>query len=480
MSFTSDSVVLMQDCHYIKDGTVNRWHLPYLYPTAFAGELYVRYGTNKGMSHIPPGDVQVWGADGYIYRNGEEGGVTTPSIALSKAITACMQLPLDVVQQLPIDVVMTHLPAMLRTRPGYIRYLARPEHLSDNRWTIVKAGRFLRRHCPQLSDEDVKQLTSAITGACTEYKLEFTAAGDADKIADVYRHGPNSCQSGYMPYSHGNIRVDGEFYAPVRIYAHPENNLRLAYLVNSDGQYAARAWVNLKTMTHNTVYASTDTFHGSDFVMHTFLSEAGYSHYGEETMRGEVLLKVDTDCGAIICPYIDPQNLGVDIYDDHLEVGGHHSANYETGCLEGYDPEGNGSHCDRCEGRYHEDDLRYVEDTEESVCADCLSEDFVWAEVGGYFEYDYIHHENAETLICGASVSYQHLRRGDFVEVEWGRHRGEYCRDSEAVHCGERGWCYTEDVREQGLHYCYECESLMLPDDHGACPLCGEEDNYEV
>ena len=371
------------------------------------------------------------------------------------------------------------MPAMSSTKPGYLRYLARPEHLEADRWTIVKAGRFLRRHCPQLSDEDVKQLTADIVGSCSEYTLMFTEAGDCDKIADVYRHGPNSCQSGYKPYNHGDISVDGEFYAPVRIYGHPDSNLRLAYLVNAEGQYAARAWVNVERKLHNVVYASTDTFKGSDSVMLEFLKEAGYTEDGEECMYGEPLLRVETDCGAIVCPYIDPGNLGVEVREDYLVIGGAHEANYETGCLRDYDLQGHGYCCDRCYENVHEDRLRYVEDTEESVCDDCLEVDFVWAEVGGYHGHDWVHHENAEELVDGDVVHYRHLRTGDFVQLDWGDSCGRYCRIDDAVHCEERGWCLVAEVQEQGLSMCHECSTLMIPVDD-ACSNCGYEDYYKV
>lgn len=481
MSFTNESTVLMHDCfRVISVERLSRWHLPYLFPEEFSSAVYPlpKDGDSVDAGFATP--VQVWSSEGYVSGRGTRGEVIPLPVELRKAIAACMAMPVEVIQQIPVQVMQTYLPAISRTKPGYIRYLARPEHLSNDRWTIVKAGRFLRRHCPQLSDEDVKQLTARITGACAVYSLEFTEPGDGDKIADVYRYGPNSCQSGYKPYHHGDIEVDGDFYAPVRIYGHPDNNLRLAYLVDSDGHYAARAWVNIETMTHNTVYSSEDTFKGSDLVMEAFLQEHGYTEDGEETMRGEVLLKVVTDCGAIICPYIDPGNMGVKVYDCNLVIGGPHEANYETGCLLAYDLDKEDHYCDHCGERDHADDLNFVAVSELHVCDSCLDSEYVYAEAGGYFGYSLVPVSEARTLVCGDVVHRALLSTGDFVALEWGQYTGEWCRADEAVHCESKGWCYIDDVQEQGLSMCHCCSTLMHPDDDGACPECGEEDNYKV
>lgn len=392
---------------------------------------------------------------------------------LRQAANATRKLPLQYLQQLPADVVQKQWPAMSHTKPGYIRYLASPEHLKDDRWTITKAGRYVARHCPWLSPEEVKQLTAVLVGCAVKYELRFTAAGDRDAIRTVYEDGPSSCMSGRNNHKHAAIIVQGEQVHPAEVYGHPSNSLRLAYLVTDTGSIAARVWTNCDTKTYSQVYAATDTLESAAEYIAEALKDLGYRQARETTMRGERLLRLDTDCGAIVCPYIDPSNLGVEVHGDHLVAGGPCTANYETGCLSDYDLE-NRSRCEDCGDLCHEDDMTYVEDHGD-VCQSCLDDNYRWAIIGGrvHLHGGWVHEDACQRVHGDVSWDYIADRAmghsaHDFVEVSCGDSEGELWHIDEVTVCESGEVWRTEDMLSRGLTMCQHCGYVVT----SGCDSC--------
>lgn len=336
---------------------------------------------------------------------------------------------------IPEEIKNIELPELIYIDQPMVRY--RVMNGLSAKWVKTRLGRYLRRVNKDWTDEQVKQAVAELRGSAVRYNVSMTEAGDADAIARIYKDGPDSCMSGgKSAYLHHHIRVDGEFYAPVRVYAHPDNNLRLMYAMVDD-TVVARCWVNVENMTHNRVYASTDVYANSKRVLEDYLKEQGYRHDPEECMLNELLLLVETDCGAVVCPYIDPDNMGVSIEEDCLIIGcGSHEANYETGCLYEYDLAVRS--CAECGDSVPESELNNVEP--EPVCDSCMEDYYVLAHSRWGEEYRHIDCCSSIVDADGDCVGYMYndWPDDDYVELTTGRYYGYYTDEYAEDEHGDR------------------------------------------
>lgn len=298
-------------------------------------------------------------------------------------------LPQAIVDALGPDVMDTYYPH-LATKPSNAGMVAFTQSATAgmlDRQQVIKPGRFLRQHLPDASDEQIKQYAAECLGALS---AGIHHSKDPNDFQRIYINGPSSC----MAYDQngkqfGRLKVDGEFFHPARVYAHPENNIEIVW-VEVAGRIGARAVINTRTKQYPALYGS-DSVSGANRRLTDYLACLGYEH-SDDALDHEKLLKVFTDQGAIICPYIDAGNRGVHIEDDCLVVGGSHEANHETGCLHDHDSEDHDWHCDDCGNGQDDMDDRYHTSSDETVCSHCAqnytearcaeSGDWVWVPNG--------------------------------------------------------------------------------------------------
>ncbi|WP_027589518.1 hypothetical protein [Pseudomonas sp. RL] len=284
-------------------------------------------------------------------------------------------LPDALLQVLPPEVMDAEFPhiAIKEGNAGMIAYTASERAGILDRQQVMKPGRYIRQHCPQLTDEQVKQLAAEVTGALD---ADIHVSHDPDEFERVYRRGPSSCMA-YGPDGKcwNVLYVDGDFYHPARVYAHPENHIRIVWL-EQGGRIGARTLINTKRMQYPTIYAS-DAVARARYRLELWLDANGYTQ-NDHALRGEKLIRqaVDRDPDSIICPYIDCGNQGVEVYHDHLIVGGPYEADHETGCLEDFNPDGSGMvHCDDCDRRVDAGDT-YTTVHNEEVCQFCVDDNY--------------------------------------------------------------------------------------------------------
>ena len=426
-------------------------------------------------------ELTLYWKESFMMDTGDSSPVYT-AYQYREALHSLRTLPLQLLDNMPLLTVLAELPRVDKDDPNMILYLQKPEHLFTDRWTKARAGRYIRRVCPHLVDEEVKRYTANIKGEYAELELCFTEAGDADMVAEVYAKGPNSCMSGTGKYEQHRIEVAGEFYHPMRIMAHPDNDLRLAYMTSQEGDYVARAWVNVKEMTYCTIYSKTDTFHNANTIFKKKLEQAGYRDDEMGTMLGQIIHKVETDCGGIICPYIDPSNVGVGIEADHLIIGADsYEANYETGCLEDYDLEGESrGQCYKCGGDYHLEDMTHVESVDDHVCDDCLESHYRLAVTGYSFhswDYDYVPSTDCTELVAGttgrSSYCWDSMLEDYFIVLTAGAHAGLAADIDECHYCEDTDkWWFKPDLLRAGKAYCEDCWVVYSIDE--GCPHCGD------
>lgn len=283
-------------------------------------------------------------------------------------------LPAEVLALLPQDVIDNQFPHVA-TKPGnagMIAYTQSPVAGMLDRQQVIKPGRYIRQHCEDLTDEDVKQAAASCLAAST---AGFHHSKNADDFARVYINGPSSC----MAYDETgkefrHLMVDGQFFHPARVYAHPDNDIEIVWLEVAE-RIGARAVINTANKTYPRVYGS-DSVRNASTRLTEYLEALGYRQM-DGALSGQKLLKVHPDRfpDAIICPYIDSGNLGVDIFDDHLVAGGNYDANHETGCLNRYDTDDWVEHtwcCDCCADDQTDDDSQYYTN-DGQVCESCVN-----------------------------------------------------------------------------------------------------------
>ena len=283
-------------------------------------------------------------------------------------------LPADVLALLPQDVIDSQFPHVA-TKPGnagMIAYTQSPVAGMLDRQQVIKPGRYIRQHCEDLTDEEVKQAAASCLAAST---AGFHHSKNADDFARVYIDGPSSC----MAYDEtgkefGRLMVDGEFFHPARVYAHPDNDIEIVWLEVA-GRIGARAVINTANKTYPRIYGS-DSVRGGYNRLAEYLEALGYRQM-DGALSGQKLLKVHPDRfpDAIICPYIDSGNLGVDIFGDCLVAGGDFDADHETGCLNRYNTSDEDEYtwaCTCCGDDQTDDDSQY--DTNDGqVCHSCVN-----------------------------------------------------------------------------------------------------------
>lgn len=358
-------------------------------------------------------------------------------------------LPDEVSAVLPDEVKQQQVPhlATKAGNAGMIAYTQSPVAGALDRQQVMKAGRYLRQNCPDLSDEQVKQLSALVA---SRFNADMHITRDPDLVAEIYENGPGSCMAYGPDDKHfRRLIVNGQFFHPTRVYIHPENNIALAYMVYKD-RYVARTLINTKHKQFYRVYQS-DSVSSARERLTQWLLDQGYST-NYEYLDGEKLLRVSPDDypNAIICPYIDPDNRGVHIRNDHLLVNGNHSANHETGCLNDYDTRPIDWYCDDCDDGYSDDDDRYhIYDTDAHVCGNCIG-GYTEAYIpdGGYYACvrDDVYEDRSEHGRRG--YVYMGGDHGDYVILDPDRYDAEVARNGCVWLPDEGEYILTRDAEQ--------------------------------
>lgn len=267
---------------------------------------------------------------------------------------------------------------------GYITYFSSVNKLlKDNQdgggiRTKTTLGRFLTRFST-LSDVEIKTLTEKYNAKFKKECLFLIPNTNPDGWEAVYENslGFSSC----MMYNNPNSRCLNELchgeYHPVRAYAHPENDLSLAYMANKEWSATgserfrvyARAIVNVKDKTYLRVY-------GDDSMSH-LLESMGYKR-DDSTIDGQKLVRLMLNDEEIVCPYLDGDNNQIEDREDHLLIVNRGLETSSNGLirLKWTCPHCGHSHAD-------EDAIFSVDNNNDLRCNECVNDSHVW----GYSRY---------------------------------------------------------------------------------------------
>ena len=278
-----------------------------------------------------------------------------------------------------------HFVHAARETPGNVAFYADTDKLEADKLTSMKPGRYLATFYGDiLSADEIKQWANKQVAATQPTPLKFVGNDDPLGWVWVYENSQPSC----MRYNRHNRYIDSglkDERHPVTVYAHPENNLALAYIMlpgavedrtrfcdTDEYIVGARAIVNTRNKTYLRIYGAGDVQHTA---MKEALGRAGYTFSGD-TLKGEKLRLVATNNGNL-CPYLDGNYAHISVRSSHLLIGKDGMRAQET-C--GYVREDEDRcYCDTCGEYYDEEDGGYVESDNTWVCDDCIERYFVWA-----------------------------------------------------------------------------------------------------
>jgi hypothetical protein len=193
-----------------------------------------------------------------------------------------------------------------------VAYFASIPAMMTNRLTRTSPEMFLERTLVY-APEEVQAAWQAEVMGKTLPTVQFVQNDAPKDWYRIYRDGPSSCMAG----SH---RIEQ--------YAHPKNDLALAYVENKMGIPTHRAIVNTKLKTYVRVYGKEDT---GMFV--AALNKLGYRH-SYDTLRDQRIWLEYASCyrcdgEVMIGPYLDGNYQGAKrINRDEGTIGGCHELYY--------------------------------------------------------------------------------------------------------------------------------------------------------
>ena len=300
---------------------------------------------------------------------------------------------------------LTHLVHVSEVDNTQVAFTPDARSLIADKQIRMRPGKYLTKYWgsgslrPLFSDDEVRDMVERLTALNTPRELHLIPNTDPDGWEWVYENSPPSC----MRYNRDSRYLkDGLYgrYHPVRLYAHPDNDLALAYIMvdgrsapkdytfwSDEDEYviAARAIVNVDLKTYLRIYCSGDT--DATRVMETTLAKAGFTQ-SHDTLAGQKLVRRTYD-GRIICPYLDGNYIYVEDEGDCLTIS--------RDGLDGQNSNGliDGVTCPCCEETVRdEDSLTYVEAIDTAICQNCL-EDYVYAWVSRR-RREWVHDEDAD------------------------------------------------------------------------------------
>ena len=276
-----------------------------------------------------------------------------------------------------------------------IAYYPTLKHAVENKPLRTKIGRYLAKyaHLYKIDDKQIKHMADKHAAnhlAITNIQLKYIENNDPHGWVDGYRDGPYSCM---------------QFKENVRAYARRGNGLRLALLINGDGETVARCIVrdkDGKPAGYIRIYPDLDS--GKEGrLLQDLIAADGYS---DCTNLNGVEINVNREGDRYLVPYIDYGNNGTqyaDLIDDEYFVIREGGA-YELDDTDGIEaPDEDSFRCEVCDDRVSEDETNSTVDYD-CVCDDCISARYTLAIVDSYGSREYI--RDGDRILCQSDDEY--------------------------------------------------------------------------
>lgn len=272
-------------------------------------------------------------------------------------------------------------------RSGMISFTQNADKGKADLQLRIKPGKYLKRTYPTYSSDRIRLMAEKFNlNYCKLPELKF--AHTADDIEWVYMngHGFGSCMD--KPLSEMKSHTH-----PVRLYGMSDNTC-VAYLTPEDSPHhvISRTVINIKEHSYIRVY-------GDNSCMEELLDKEGYAQ-GDLDECQFPLIWENENKGELVTPYFDLcQHFDIENNTIVVREDGAYSAEGEFGIAYIYGDKGT-AQCAQCENYFEEEDLTYIEVSEEDICEECLCNSYVAVErsTGSYYNIEYIHYDNSSLL----------------------------------------------------------------------------------
>ena len=337
------------------------------------------------------------------------------------------------------------------TKAGKVAFTENPDKGKRDIQLATTIGRLAKRLLPDLTDEQVKELSAA-------YALEFSEVevvyGETEEdFIDGIKNGPTeSCMATVLPKGHVH---------PAAAYA--SGDMMIATIRPGGERITARTIINKQTKEFSRIYGDIPRIKGR-------LEAAGFTQK-VGALIGCRLLRIEntTDCGGWIVPYVDagvgpgggslkfdPDTDGdyfllTDGYgvDTHVGYGNRGVANTLC-CVDDDDDEDDGDdsvRCSHCGEYFSADETQYVDSEDGHVCDSCLSDEFSFAVVAlsasGRYVKEYIRNRDCTWVDCLNEYVHEDMLGELNLVLDEGS--GEYINSEDAVICVRLGETYHRD-----------------------------------
>lgn len=248
------------------------------------------------------------------------------------------------------------------TAPGKIAcYPTRADALR-NREVVLSPGKFFAACMPGARPAVVQQWAEEYQTAHAPLPLHF--AKEADDWACVYASGRGftSCMANWNA---------SDPHHPVRFYAHPDNDLFLAYITHCGepgGAVVARSIVNKASKAYVRVYG--------DQRLALALEALGFTCDADAALDGQQCRVIEHK-GSLVVPFLDNRS-NIKWKGSQCWIDGSGSISGENTNGLSRDPD-DYRDCEHCGDETEEDDTVYAEHTEETICQHCADQHYTYA-----------------------------------------------------------------------------------------------------
>lgn len=199
--------------------------------------------------------------------------------------------------------------------PGGIAVAETYARLYAQRFTVMKPGRYLTKYFGNvLTEGDIKMFAQRQIGGSIAATVYFAKTGD--EIVWVYENSPRSCMKMNRDERYIDESLDEDIH-PVRAYAHPENNLAVAFIMrdkmakpeyrhdpDADAYRGTPVYARTIVNTQRKCYYRLYGQNGGESALEEALRSLGYV-YRADTLAGELLSMQRVDA------YLNPDEYGV-------------------------------------------------------------------------------------------------------------------------------------------------------------------------
>lgn len=296
------------------------------------------------------------------------------------------RLPDSILSKLPADIYLHEVPhlAIKGSNAGKIAYTENARKGEEDVQSVMKPGKYLRRIMKDrpMNDQQLKEMVADLQSAA---HVEIKSARLPEDAKWVYINGPDSCMAHAEDRFGETIDLDGNWRHPIEalFFEDGSGNIELLY-VEMGERPAARVLVNTESKEYPAIYTA-DWMPSAQTLLREHLNEQGYNQC-PMALEGVTIPMIKLKNDAVLCPYIDGGNLGVDLLqgdippgdcaDKTMIIGGMWQAEYTNGYITN---DSAGKICFDCEEPRSDEDMTLVESLDEYVCDDCVSNNFVHA-----------------------------------------------------------------------------------------------------